>query len=72
MAMSANFEAAVSKTFNEENEVMIEAMNVANWLASENLPLTKHESLMQLLKDLGVPKIACFILNLTLYFFTSG
>ena len=60
MAMSANFEAAVSKTFNEEIKVMIKAIKVVNWLASENLPLTKQESLMQLLKGLVVPKTACF------------
>ena len=57
--LSANFEAAVSKAFSEEDEAMIKAMKVVYWLASENLPLTKYESLMQLLKDLGVPKIAC-------------
>ena len=37
---------------------MIKAMKVVYWLASENLPLSKYESLMQLLKDLEVPKIA--------------
>lgn len=57
--LSANFEAAVSKAFSEEDEAMIKAMKVVYWLASENLPLAKYESLMQLLKDLGVPKIAC-------------
>ena len=57
--LSTNFEAAVSKAFCEEDEVMIKAMKVVYSLTSENLPLTKHESLMQLLKDLGVPKIGC-------------
>lgn len=38
---------------------MIKAMEVVYWLASMNFLMTKKESLMQLLKDLGVPKIEC-------------
>ena len=56
--LGCNFEAAVAKAFTEEDEAMIKAMKVVYWLASENLPLSKYESLMQLLKDLEVPKIA--------------
>lgn len=52
-------ESAVSKAFSEEDEAMIKAMKVVYWITSENLPLTKYESLMQLLKDLGVLKIVC-------------
>ena len=36
----------------------MKAMKAVYWMASENLPMTKDESMMQLLKDLGVP-IAC-------------
>ena len=53
--LNANFEAAVSKASSQEDEAIIKAMKVVYWLALENLPLSKYQSLMQLLKDLEVP-----------------
>ena len=47
VAVSAvELSAVVSKAFSEEDEAMIKAMKVVYWLASENLPLAKYESLM--------------------------
>ena len=56
--LQANFNASLSKMFIEEDEAIMKAMKAVYWMASENLPMTKYESMMQLLKDLGVP-IAC-------------
>ena len=56
--LQANFNASLSKVFIEEDEAIMKAMKAVYWMASENLPMTKYESMMQLLKDLGVP-IAC-------------
>ena len=56
--LQANFNASLSKMFIEEDEAIMKAMKAIYWMASENLPMTKYESMMQLLKDLGVP-IAC-------------
>ena len=56
--LQENFNASLSKVFIEEDEVIMKAMKAVYWMASENLPMTKYESMMHLLKDLGVP-IAC-------------
>ena len=48
--LNANFEAAVAMAFCAEDEAMLKTMKVVYWLDSGNLPLTKYESLMQLLQ----------------------
>ena len=57
--LKSHFDAAVAKANSEEDEGVIKALKVVYWLASENLPMSKYESLMQLLKELEVPKIHC-------------
>ncbi|KAK3747890.1 hypothetical protein QZH41_001354 [Actinostola sp. cb2023] len=58
-----NFDAAFAKANSQEDEAVIKALKVVYWLASENLPMSKYESLMQLLKELEVPKIECLKVN---------
>ncbi|KAL5022803.1 hypothetical protein ScPMuIL_001958 [Solemya velum] len=57
--LALQFEAAAANAFSEEEEAILKAIKTVFWMASENLPLSKYEGLMGLMKDLEVPKLEC-------------
>ena len=54
-SLRPQMEAAMSSLNSEQDNAVMKAMKVVYWLADENLPLSKYESLIGLLKELGVP-----------------
>ena len=46
---------ALKRSYEAHDTALIKAMKSVHWLASENLPLSKYESFVHLLKDLEVP-----------------
>jgi len=57
--LQAGMKTAVENSKIEEDRAVIKCLKVVYWLASENLPLSKYESLMKLLKRLDVPELDC-------------
>ena len=53
--LNNNRTAAINNAKCEQDEAIIKTLKLVNWLACENVPLSKFESLMNLLKELGVP-----------------
>ena len=53
--LNNNITAALNNAKCEQDETIIKILKLVNWLACENVPLSKFESLMNLLKELGVP-----------------
>ena len=41
----------------DEDEAILKAMKACYWLINEDLPLSKYQSLMELLRHLGVPRL---------------
>ena len=46
---------ALKRSYEAHDTALIKAMKSVHWLVSENLPLSKYESFVHLLKDLEVP-----------------
>ena len=53
-------ENVVKKVLSEEDKAVVKALKVVYWLAEKDLPLSKYESLINLLKELelGLPKLS--------------
>ncbi|XP_060559338.1 zinc finger protein 862-like [Ruditapes philippinarum] len=54
-SLAENFQLAVSKAFSKEDEAMVKMIKTVVWLAKENLPLSKFESLVNFLNSVDVP-----------------
>ena len=52
--LKETMDEAIKKAHSEADKALIKAMKVVYWLVTENVALSKYESLMQLVKDLGV------------------
>ena len=53
--LKSDMNVAVKKTHEAQDLAIVKALKVVYWLASENLPLSKYESQMNLMKELEVP-----------------
>ena len=53
--LNNNMTVAINNAKCKQDEAIIKTLKLVNWLACENVPLSKFESLMNLLKELGVP-----------------
>ena len=53
--LNNNMTAAINNAKCEQDKAIIKTLKLVNWFACENVPLSKFESLMNLLKELGVP-----------------
>ena len=53
--LNNNMTAAINNVKCEQDDAIIQILKLSNWLGCENVPLSKFESLMNLLKELGVP-----------------
>lgn len=52
-----DFKDSCKKLFSNEDEAVMIAMMAVYWLASEDLPLNKYESMIQFLKNVGESKL---------------
>lgn len=57
--LQVEIETAKEKTQLEEDKAIIKALKIVFLMASENLPLSKYSSLMNLMKMPGVPGLEC-------------
>lgn len=57
--LQANMKAAIKVPGSQQDQAITKAMKVVYWLATENIPLSKYESLVGLLTELGVPLLNC-------------
>ncbi len=55
--MKTNFTEAVNKALSQKEEAVMVALKAVYWLAKENLPLHKYESLMEFLAEVNCPNI---------------
>ena len=53
--LNNNMTAAIHNAKCQQDEAIIKTLKLLNWLACENVPLSKFESLINLLKELGLP-----------------
>ena len=53
--LNNNMTAAINNVKCKQDEAIIKTLKLVNWFACENVPLSKFESLMNLLKELIVP-----------------
>ena len=58
-SLRPHMEAAMTSLNSEHDNAVIKAMKVVYWLADENLPLSKYESLITLLQEIEVPGLEC-------------
>ena len=61
--MMQEMETVTNKAFSEHDEALVKLMKVVYWLAQENMPLTKFDSFMDLLKQLGVKGLGVLRVN---------
>ncbi|XP_061191044.1 zinc finger protein 862-like [Saccostrea echinata] len=56
-SLSKEMNVAVAKMMTDHDVALIKAIKTVHWLANENLPLSKFESMMDFLKDIGTPSL---------------
>ncbi|XP_062573421.1 zinc finger protein 862-like [Saccostrea cucullata] len=56
-SLSKEMNVAVAKMMTDHDSALIKAIKTVHWLAIENLPLSKFESMMDFLKDVGTPNL---------------
>ena len=50
-----DMQSAINKVNNDQDKAVIKALKTVHWLATENMALSKYESLMNLLQLLSLP-----------------
>ena len=61
--LQKHMEVVMKNTQLEEDQAIIKSLKVVYWMATENIPLSKYSSLINLLKMLHVPGLGCLAIG---------